>query len=77
VLVATLPDRSLGFAVRIDDGAKRASETAMAALISQFPDPNSHAYAVLEHDVKRQVRNAAGDSVGVIRAADGWFSPYP
>ncbi len=74
VMAATVPSLGLGFAVKIDDGAKRAAETAMAALISQFPRPSGVAYTGFEPYLEGQVRNAAGDCVGLMRAAGEWSS---
>ncbi len=59
-----LPGLGLGIALKIDDGAKRASETAMAAVLDLL--------GVLELKAETPVLNAAGDSVGVVRMGDGW-----
>jgi L-asparaginase II len=43
VACAALLDRGLGIALKIDDGAKRAAEAAMAALLLRFASPNARA----------------------------------
>lgn len=77
VMAATIPALGLGFAVKIDDGAKRAAETAMAALISRFPGAKGVAYEGIETYLERRVHNAAGDCVGVVRAGGEWLSSHP
>ena len=67
---AVLPFLGLGIALKIDDGALRASEVAMASIL--------HSLGVFEGLSKRVIRdfresiimNASGNTVGVINAAD-------
>jgi len=73
VYAASIPALGLGLAVKIDDGAKRAAETALATLISRFPAASGEAYIGLEPYLERRIYNAAGDHVGVIRAAGEWM----
>ncbi len=73
VYAASIPSLGLGLAVKIDDGAKRAAETAMATLISRFPAANKQAYIGLEPYLERRIYNAAGDHVGDIRATGEWM----
>jgi L-asparaginase II len=73
VYAASIPPLGLGLAVKIDDGAKRAAETAMATLISRFSAANGQVCIGLEPYLERRIYNAAGDPVGVIRAADEWM----
>lgn len=74
VFAASLPDMGLGIAVKIDDGAKRAAEAAMASLLSSFPAAHGRAYGGLEPFLKRHLYNTAGTRVGTIRAAEGWHT---
>ena len=72
VMVAALPEAGLGLAMKVDDGASRAAEVAMVALLrhlGQLTDPLSPALAVLAEPL---VRNWRGLETGVIRARAGW-----
>jgi L-asparaginase II len=71
VYVAILPELGLGMALKIVDGAKRAAEAAMAALLVQV--------GVLQHDhpaTRRRLdaiqRNWRGLETGILRAAPGF-----
>ena len=59
-----VPGLGLGIALKIDDGAKRAAETAMAAVLKLL--------GVLDPNSETPVLNAAGDGVGVVRMAEDW-----
>lgn len=66
---AVVPSLGLGVALKVDDGAKRAAEVAMAAilnLIGALPD------AVAGPFLEAPVVNAPGHRVGVVRMAEGW-----
>ncbi|MHA1598764.1 MAG: asparaginase, partial [Alphaproteobacteria bacterium] len=59
---AILVDAGLGVALKIDDGAKRAAEVTMAALLAGL------GVSGIADDLARPpVLNAAGETVGVIR----------
>jgi L-asparaginase II len=61
VYCGALPEHSLGFALKIDDGAKRAAEVAAVALIAQFYSAAGN----LGPD--RRLTNWRGLEVGVVR----------
>ncbi len=61
---AILPSLGLGVALKIDDGAKRAAETAMAAVLKLL--------GVMDKKPETPVLNAAGEDVGVIRMGEDW-----
>ncbi|MBI1330106.1 MAG: asparaginase [Alphaproteobacteria bacterium] len=65
--IAIIPSRGLGVALKIDDGAGRASECVMAAILERLgPLGNSeaaHAYA------RGPLRNTRGEIVGEMRSA--------
>jgi len=63
VFCAILPKRGLGVALKIDDGAGRASEVAMASVLERLGVNMSG----LEHYLRPVVRNVAGRKVGMIR----------
>ncbi len=69
VQVAIVPGLGLGVAVKVEDGAKRAAEVAMAAILNLLGVlPDGLAKPFLEAPVV----NAAGDPVGVVRMARDW-----
>ncbi|MFQ5764205.1 MAG: asparaginase, partial [Rhodospirillales bacterium] len=72
--VGILPGLGLGVALKIDDGARRASEVAMAALLRFLGALDARAEAALAAYLEAPVLNTPGDQVGVIRMAEGWDS---
>jgi L-asparaginase II len=65
VYCGAFPERGLGFALKIDDGAKRAAETAVARLISQL-------YPAAEPlGPAPRLTNWRGMEVGEMRAGEG------
>lgn len=77
VFVAILPERGLGVAVKIDDGATRASECAMAALLVRLgAAPEDH--PEVQARLRPTLRNLAGLDVGYIAPAeDIWQAGAP
>ena len=73
VHAAALPGPGLGVALKIDDGAKRAAETAMAALLVHLGVVDEKAKAALAPILARPVKSFAGTSVGCVRPAKGWL----
>ncbi len=69
VHAAALPTAGLGIAVKIEDGAGRASVAVMAALLARFADLSAAAKTALAGWREQPVLNVAGKTVGVIRAA--------
>lgn len=61
VFTAVLPDRGLGIALKIDDGATRAAEAAMAKVLVLLRVADESA---LGKHVKPPIRNWRGDVVG-------------
>jgi L-asparaginase II len=68
VYAACLPDRGLGVAVKADDGAGRASEAMIGALISALIAPEDPARPVVERLAAPPVKSWAGEIVGGVRA---------
>jgi L-asparaginase II len=66
VYCGALPERGLGIALKIDDGATRASETAMAALLTRFLELGNEAKAVTER-LDHRMTNWNGIEVGRMR----------
>jgi L-asparaginase II len=71
VHVAVVPGRGLAVALKAEDGAGRAADVALLAVLERFvggvvdhPDLRPHA--------EPPIQNVAGRTVGTIRAAEGW-----
>ena len=75
VYVAALPALGLGLALKIEDGAKRAAELAVATILDRlgcFDDAARHRLAALLHP---ELRNMAGRVVGALRPTDALRRP--
>lgn len=68
VYTAILAEDGLGVALKIDDGAGRAAEVAMAAVLRGLGVLDSAAEAALAHRFEPELTNWAGRAVGSIRA---------
>lgn len=68
VFCAAFPEQGFGVAVKIDDGASRASEVIMAALIRRFVTLSADEERRLESWLYPTIRNWNGLAVGEIRA---------
>ena len=72
IYAAALLDRGLGFAVKIDDGAKRAAEAAMAALLARYADENGALRETIVAFQVTPVLDTRSLPIGSIRPAPGW-----
>jgi len=70
VLCGALPEAGLGIAVKCDDGAARAAEVVMAALISRLLALDDADRGALAPLVQPGLRNWNGVEVGVLRPSD-------
>jgi len=70
VFCGALPEAGLGIAVKCEDGAARAAEVAMAALISRLLPLDDADRAALAPLVRPSLRNWNGIEVGVLRPSD-------
>ena len=70
---AALPDLGYGIAIKCDDGAKRAAEAIMAALIRRFLPIDGEGRAALDAFARRTLTNWNGIETGEIRAAGPLF----
>lgn len=68
VFTGTLLEEGIGIALKIDDGATRASEVLMASMLGRFTRDEAFRHA-LAAETSVVVRNAAGREVGSIRPA--------
>ena len=71
VFVAILPEKKMGVALKIVDGAARAADAAMAALLVRLGILGAGDSAVRAH-VDAPIMNRAGAEVGIIRKAEGF-----
>lgn len=73
VAVAALSAQGQGIAVKIDDGAKRAAETAMAALLARLAPLNERGVATVRDWLPAPVLNTQGRTVGRCRPTPEWL----
>jgi L-asparaginase II len=73
VYVAALPERRLGLALKVDDGAGRAAVVALVALLARLGALDAAAPAIADLAAPA-LRNHAGSVVGRIEPAPGWPS---
>jgi L-asparaginase II len=69
VYCAAFPELGLGVAIKCNDGATRAAEVAMAAIIDRFLPLNETERAALGPLLEPTLRNWNGEIVGRVRAA--------
>ena len=74
VYVAAVASLGLGVALKIDDGARRAAETAMAVLLRHLGALDAKAQAALKPYLDRPVPDRAGVRVGSVGVAKGWLA---
>ena len=74
VMAAALPDIGVGVAVKIDDGARRAAEAAMSAVLLAVGGLPEETRAGLRSYAATTVKCWRGQVVGAIRAAPGFPS---
>lgn len=67
VFCAVLPGKGLAIALKCDDGATRASEAMVAALLARFFDDDPTVKLALESQATRTLTNWNGTEVGTIR----------
>ena len=69
VYCAALPEVGLGIALKIEDGAGRAAETVMAALLARFLKLSEAEAAIVVPRTDFSMKNWNGIEVGRMRAA--------
>ncbi|APT58591.1 asparaginase [Roseomonas gilardii] len=69
VFCAALPEQGLGIAIKCDDGAGRAAEVVLAALLLRLLDPEEAARNTLTPLANPVLRNWNGIEVGALRPA--------
>jgi L-asparaginase II len=74
VYAAALPERKLGVAIKIDDGAGRAASIALAAVLDHLGAFRTDASDIVASLRETPTTAWAGAHTGVIRAASGWLT---
>lgn len=69
VFCAALPERGLGIALKIDDGASRASETLMAAVLGELAGLGGAAGAIVAELARQPITDRNGAPAGEMRAS--------
>ncbi len=77
VFVAALYELGVGIALKIDDGAKRASEVALAAILRYLEVLDDADWDALAEFAAPRILNRAGREVGEIRTVTGWPHGHP
>jgi len=77
VFCGALPDQGLGIALKCEDGASRAAEVMMAALIARYLPLSGDERAALERFMRPTLRNWNGIAVGGLRPATMLSSRRP
>jgi len=70
VFCGALPEPGLGIALKCDDGAGRAAEVAMAAMIARFLPMSDEERATLDRWLRPVLRNWNGIEVGGLKPAE-------
>jgi L-asparaginase II len=70
VFCGALPEQGLGIAVKCDDGAGRAAEAIMAAIIARHLPLEAAERAALARFIQRMLRNWNGTEVGSVRVTE-------
>ncbi|MCB1969416.1 MAG: asparaginase [Geminicoccaceae bacterium] len=73
VFLAAIPDLRLGIALKVEDGARRASEVALIDILRQLDILDEAAINILGETARPVLRNFTGREVGSIRAAGHWL----
>jgi L-asparaginase II len=73
--LAALPGHGLGIALKAEDGATRAAETALLAVLAHLGALGEELPEGLRRFGAPRLRNAAGSVVGHVRPIAGWPGP--
>ena len=74
IYCATLTDKKLGVAIKIDDGSRRAAEAVMIRLLQNLDLITDRAKGQLLNLLEPAIQSRAGKMVGLVRIADGILS---
>ncbi len=74
IVIAALPERGLGIAVKILDGSARARSVALLAILDYLDVLSDEEKAGLKAHITPTIINSRGHAVGEIRAAASWLN---
>ena len=74
IVTAALPERGLGIALKIADGAARARSVALLAILDYLDILSDEEKNKLESHIRPKIVNSRGLIVGEIRPAASWLS---
>ena len=72
VFAGVIPHLKLGFALKIDDGATRASEVALGALLTKISAINDQEKQNLDKFFEPKIVNSLNHQTGIIRPSSAW-----
>ncbi len=72
VFAGCIPDRGLGFALKVDDGAGRGSEVVLGALLNKLNALDTGLNEPLTPWFRPQIRNSQGKITGRVEASGAW-----
>ncbi len=73
VIIAALPEKGLGVAVKIADGGSRARSVALLTILDHLGALSAKEKHKLQDHITPAVINSRGLAVGEIRAASSWL----
>lgn len=74
IVIAALPERGLGIALKIADGSARASSVALLAILDHLGELSDDEKHKLQSHIAPKIVNSRGLNVGEIRPAASWLS---
>ncbi|MEK9726156.1 MAG: asparaginase, partial [Rhodospirillaceae bacterium] len=72
VHIAMVPERKLGVALKVEDGASRASGVAICALLDRLGLFDAAGRDRLKDLIEVPIGNTTGCTVGAVRVQPGW-----
>ena len=77
VFCAAIPELGLGVALKCEDGAGRAAEVAISAILAEFFAKDEAVFAKLNALSRPSVENRKGEPVGIMRPAGALWYKLP
>jgi len=75
IVIAVLPERGLGIAIKIADGCSRARSVALLAILDHLDALSDEEKHQLQTHITPAIMNSRGKAVGEIRPAASWLQP--
>jgi len=74
IVIAALPEKGLGIAIKIADGSARARSVALLAILDHLGALSAEEKNKLQAHISPTIENSRGLTVGEIRPAKSWLS---